>query len=376
MSIVKTKIIAKNKWGLFSIPSEIRYTYTAQTILEGQVHEDSTIDFIKSIGGNIIHAGTGFGDFLPALQNCSKVWTFEPNPLMFESALETISLNNLTNIEILPFALSDKDGTSILKIFDDQGQQMGPRSEISDNGLEVTSVKLDSVISSNSKISLIHLDLEGYEFKALEGAKELIKRDRPIIVLEIDTRAVLYNEFMLTLGYVPHKQLIFNSDERMVFVNTVYIPIENRNVDKQYWASEIPIPLSPSDDDIKIYQQNKTTGTTLMLGCTKKLIDISDVQMDIDPWYESQTVIKQNWIENNIFYNNIIGDGVLSFTKELSDNILEMASKNCNVFIARTFTKRLSIMKIANHFPSENDFNIRPTLTIPFENYSFYIWRF
>ena len=87
MSIVKTKIIAKNKWGLFSIPSEIRYTYTAQTILEGQVHEDSTIDFIKSIGGNIIHAGTGFGDFLPALQNCSKVWTFEPNPLMFESAL-------------------------------------------------------------------------------------------------------------------------------------------------------------------------------------------------------------------------------------------------------------------------------------------------
>ena len=113
-----------------------------------------------------------------------------------------------------------------------------------------------------------------------------------------------------------------------------------------------------------------------MLGCTKKLIDISDVQMDIDPWYESQTVIKQNWIENKKFYDNIIGDGVLSFTKELSDNILEMASKNCNTFIARTFTKRLSIMKIANHFPSENDFSIRPTLTIPFENYSFYIWRF
>ena len=101
---------------------------------------------------------------------------------------------------------------------------MGPRSEIGGVGYEVEMVKLDSIIPNDCKISLIHLDLEGYEFEALKGAKEIIERDKPIIVLEIDSRAVNYNNFMLSLNYVTHKQLIYNSNERMVFVNTVYLP--------------------------------------------------------------------------------------------------------------------------------------------------------
>jgi hypothetical protein len=84
-------------------------------------------------------------------------------------------------------------------------------------------IKLDGFFSE--KIDLIHLDLEGYEFEALKGAKELIERDKPLIILEIDTRAVDYNNFMRELNYKPYKQLIYNSNEQMVFVNTVYKPI-------------------------------------------------------------------------------------------------------------------------------------------------------
>ena len=214
----------KNKYGVYSIPKEIAYTYTAQTILDGGVHEDTTIDYIRSIGGNIIHAGSGFGDFLPALKNCDKVWTFEPNKLMYESSLSTISLNTLDNVEIFPHAIGEYNGKSTLQHIDERGLEMGPRSEIGDVGYEVEMVKLDSIIPKDCKISLIHLDLEGYEFEALKGAKEIIERDKPIIVLEIDSRAVNYNNFMLSLNYVTYKQLIYNSNERMVFVNTVYLP--------------------------------------------------------------------------------------------------------------------------------------------------------
>ena len=214
----------KNKYGIYSIPKEIAYTYTAQTILDGDVHEDTTIDYIRSIGGNIIHAGSGFGDFLPALKNCDKVWAFEPNKLMYESSLSTISLNQLDNVEIFPYAIGEYDGECTLQHIDENGLEMGPRSEIGDVGYGVEMVKLDSIIPKDCKISLIHLDLEGYEFEALKGAKEIIERDKPIIVLEIDSRAVNYNNFMLSLNYVTHKQLIYNSNERMVFVNTVYLP--------------------------------------------------------------------------------------------------------------------------------------------------------
>jgi FkbM family methyltransferase len=216
-------MIAKNVYGLYSIPKEVEYTYTAQLILEGGVHEDTTIEYLKSVGGNIIHAGSGFGDFLPALKDCDSVWAFEPNTLMYESSLETISLNNISNVKLFPYALGRYDGTGNLKHIDEKGLEMGPRSEMDDDGIEVKMVKLDSMIPKDTKISLIHLDLEGYEFAALNGAKQIIERDKPIIVLEIDSRAVTYNDFMLSINYVPYKQLIFNSNERMVFVNTVYI---------------------------------------------------------------------------------------------------------------------------------------------------------
>lgn len=217
-------INAQNKYGIYAIPEEISYTYTAQTIINGDVHEPSTIEFIQSVGGNVIHGGAGFGDFLPALKNCDRVFAFEPNPLMYKCALQTILLNNLTNVSLYKQALGENNCKSSLKNIDETGLEMGPRSEIGE-GVRIDMVKLDGFFEE--KIDLIHLDLEGYELEALKGAKELIEKDKPIIVLEIDTRAVDYNNFMRSINYEPYKQLIYNSNEQMVFVNTVYKPINN-----------------------------------------------------------------------------------------------------------------------------------------------------
>jgi len=215
-------IKAKNKYGTYVIPEEISYTYTAQTIINGDVHEPTTIEFIQSVGGNVVHAGAGFGDFLPALKDCNRVFVFEPNPLMYQCTLQTILLNNLTNVSLYKQALGESNCKSSLKNIDESGLEMGPRSEIGE-GIRIDMIKLDDFIVE--KIDLIHLDIEGYEFEALKGAKELIKRDKPLIVLEIDTKAVDYNNFMRSINYEPYKQLIYNSNEQMVFVNTVYKPI-------------------------------------------------------------------------------------------------------------------------------------------------------
>jgi FkbM family methyltransferase len=216
---------ARNKYGEYFLPREIEYTYTAQTILNGGVHEESTIAFLASLEGNIVHAGAGFGDFLPALKSFDRVFAFEPNELMYECARKTIEANGLDNIVLYPFALSNQNDMGLLSHIDEQGREMGPRSEISAKGTKIVRmVRLDSIVSE--KISVIHLDLEGHEFAALEGARDIIERDRPVIVLEIDTRAVDYNNFMLGIGYSPTKQLIYNSNEQMVFVNTVYSPLK------------------------------------------------------------------------------------------------------------------------------------------------------
>ena len=58
------------------------------------------------------------------------------------------------------------------------------------------------------------------------------------------------------------------------------------NIDNSYWASELPRPLSPDDEDVSVFKKKMINGTSLLLGCTKNLIPLTDVQMDIDPWYQ------------------------------------------------------------------------------------------
>lgn len=231
---MQNKLLAENRFGKYVIPKDIDYTFTAQTILDGYVHEPSTIEYILSVGGTIIHAGTGFGDFLPALKNLNKVYAYEANKLMYECAKDTIELNNITNVELNHLALGPDDTFALINSKDEDGRQMGPRSEIALYGFKedyeshpdeeiIHMAKLDTLFPDNStKIDLIHLDLEGFERYALNGAHNLINRDKPIIILEIHDNPIAHNEYMAKLNYYPNKQLIHNSNENMVFVNAVY----------------------------------------------------------------------------------------------------------------------------------------------------------
>jgi hypothetical protein len=57
-------------------------------------------------------------------------------------------------------------------------------------------------------------------------------------------------------------------------------------VGRDYWASLQP-PLSPTEEDVEVFRRHMLDGTTLLLGCTRQLIPLSDVQMDLDPWYSA-----------------------------------------------------------------------------------------
>lgn len=148
-------------------------------------------------------------------------------------------------------------------------------------------------------------------------------------------------------------------------------------LDKSFWVNP---PLHPSDADVETFKSH-ISGTVLLLGCTKKLIPLSTNQLDTDPWYEADTVIVGDWTKNEKYYDSIIGDGVLNFTKDLTDKILQMSSKCCKILIVRVFDEKLPIMRIADHFPKTDDFIIKPTLSFPADtknlgSNTFYVWKF
>ena len=225
-------MLAENMYGKFYVPRSSSHTYTSKTILRGDVHEPKTIKFIcqHSYKGDVIHAGAGFGDFLPGLsRGCNgKIWTFEPNLENYRSAKKTIRANQLKNIKLFNYALGKSQSEGLLRIAKNN-LTLGPRCEmffnqddVLENEIQSTKiVTLDAIIPKKTAISIIHLDVEGYEFEVLLGAQDTIQRNNPLIILEIHTEALKYNEFMETLDYFPFKQLIYNAGP-MVFVNTVY----------------------------------------------------------------------------------------------------------------------------------------------------------
>ena len=200
----------------YCIPDCALASYTAQNILAGIVHEKETIEYIKKNAGDgiVVHAGVGFGDFLPHLQNLpNTIMAFEPHKELYDACHKTIENFNIENVVLSNKALSFTEGSIFLK-------EDGIRSECSFwSGKMVEATTIDSI---GKPISLIHLDVEGFEFSVLKGADETIRKYSPTVILEIDARAVTYNEFMKArYNYEPVAQLIHNAGP-MVFVNTVY----------------------------------------------------------------------------------------------------------------------------------------------------------
>lgn len=145
---------------------------------------------------------------------------------------------------------------------------------------------------------------------------------------------------------------------------------------KAYWAQILPHPLSPNESDIKLYKDNLCKGSTLLLGCTHKLLPHTDCQLDIDPWYSSETVIQGDWRENHIFFDNIVGDGVLNLDLALAEDVIKMASTKCRKFIVRYFLKKHPSMQVAENFVDPSNYDFEPQIILASDDYAFLVWSF
>lgn len=189
---VPSVLIAYNECGAYCLPRSSLHRPASQAILHGQVWERETIAFMRTNTDNrdIVHAGTYYGDFLPALSKAvgprRVVWAFEPATESYLCAKTTIALNNITNVELRQAALGPSPGSVGFVTVDKDGRALGGGSHIDlTHGTEIVAqVRLDDVIPEDRPISILQLDVEGYEDGALRGATGIIRRNRPIIILE------------------------------------------------------------------------------------------------------------------------------------------------------------------------------------------------
>ncbi len=160
---------------------------------------------------------------LPLARLARAVYAFEPvrhNRQILERAL---SLARISNVSVLPLALSDRRGAARMSVPVDGfygGFMMAALDAEGD--VEVEQTTIDQLIESGLPApDFIKCDVEGAEGRVLDGARGLLVRRRPILLLETFEEAIFQR--VRALGYQAH---VYVGDLKM---NVVTSRTEARN---------------------------------------------------------------------------------------------------------------------------------------------------
>lgn len=148
-------------------------------------------------GVNCVDIGSHDGDVLKKcieLAPKGRHFAFEPVPEYFER-LDRVYGRKAT---VLPYALSDKSGTSVFHFVRNAPAYSGLKKrkyavrspEVKQIDVEVR--RLDDLIAEPMKTGFIKIDVEGAELQVIKGAVNLIRRSSPVIVFEFGLGASDY----------------------------------------------------------------------------------------------------------------------------------------------------------------------------------------
>ncbi|CDT77909.1 Methyltransferase FkbM family (fragment) [Vibrio coralliirubri] len=152
-------------------------------------------DVVLDIGANIGNHTL----YLAAVAQC-KVHAFEPNRKLCEALTESSRYNELEKkITIHNYALGSKPSSGIFSMINDEN--LGSQSvELVEAGFQGDTFEVNVIDHMDwpEKITLIKIDVEGFELEVLKGAKDLIARDLPLIYVE----SITEQEFLLTSSFL------------------------------------------------------------------------------------------------------------------------------------------------------------------------------
>ncbi len=145
---------------------------------------------VIDIGANI---GVTALNFAKRVSPLGKVFSFEPSAYNYQKAAMNISLNNFLNITLINQGLGNEKTTAFLYNVNpnNRGMQRLLNVEDSNSVYEKTAVEIDTLDCSMQKFSiakpsLIKIDVEGYEYKVIQGGKETIRKYKPALFIELD----------------------------------------------------------------------------------------------------------------------------------------------------------------------------------------------
>jgi FkbM family methyltransferase len=139
------------------------------------------------IGANIGNHSAFFGDW------AEQVYAFELNQTVFARLCSWIAVNQMRNIVPIGCGLSNRNDK--LTVFVHPGQAGLTTLEMRDGAIDAGQVWVrigDELLQELviRDVDFIKLDVEGHEFEVLQGLRETVARDRPVIVMEFEATSI------------------------------------------------------------------------------------------------------------------------------------------------------------------------------------------
>ena len=144
-------------------------------------------------GSTVVDVGASVGNYSLALRKAvgpkGCVLALEANPAVYK---ELVCSTWMAGIDTRNVAVSSSAGMAELLIpLDEQGRVEEPIATLEartrvGRRIQVQRVKLDDLLQSAERVTLIKIDVEGHEFDVILGATLTIDRHRPTLMIEIE----------------------------------------------------------------------------------------------------------------------------------------------------------------------------------------------
>jgi len=154
------------------------------------------------IGANIGNHAIFFNKFCPA----SKVYCFEIEKSIFKILNRNMERNCAENsFHLSNVGISDESGFVDLCQVDHNN--CGITKIVNNDGTQCIVDTLDNLVEGIENISLIKIDVEGFELQVIKGATKILINQSPIIFVELQSEQdfSIFNEFISLFGYSTDK---------------------------------------------------------------------------------------------------------------------------------------------------------------------------
>ena len=193
---------------------------------------------IKNDNAIFIDIGSNYGAYsipIAKLKNRINVYCFDPSEKALNQLKDNIELNEIKNIKYFKVGVGEKNKTAFfndeIKNYKNSGSYEIKNKDL---GKKILINSIDNFIENNEIIPkkniIIKMDVEGYEFLALQGLIKTIKKYDVFIFFEFSIKIILNHDNLLTLfiSFLKQNNLkIFNSEFYEVKIEDLFYEVKH-----------------------------------------------------------------------------------------------------------------------------------------------------